>query len=687
MPARPLPPTTRTLSFLALALCAACQGSGGSTGGVADTTPPAITAFSVAASSAGVGDTLAVSAAASDAESAVRYAWTAAPAGCGTFADAAASATTFTAAVAGTCTVTLTASSAGGSAQQTAQVQVSTVPPTDHPPKVTAFSVAQSAARVGDSFAVSASATDPDGDGVTLAWTATPAGCGTFAAPAAAATTFTAASAGTCSVRVTATARALTATQAADVTITSAGGGGAPTHHTAIDPLAGPPNGGTIWPNDTGSRAVMIRDAAPGAAGDLLGLFRTEGPAAWYLLRSSDGGASFQYLTASNAEPSPADAARIWSSGITQDTVTHKVHVLWHAQYGTTSRYARIALTRDGAGHVSGWSWEAENVPGPTFNTASSWNGFAKVDIKEVLDGNGAHVLAVVGMDQPSDTRIQRLLLCRTTGASALAPAATADWKKATDATSAGCDVVAAYNSGATADAADAGAFLRLTNQSTDWMREHTADFAFAQAGGDRSLHLFDGPFYYNDTWSSSNPGDIRRWRLAASGTNWTLDAGVNGLVLATGNASYRATLGSAYGTSAHVWVVYGAPDGLHVDRSESGSGWTHDAVASPDTTANGFWWTAISVGADDSQVYLYWERQTFGSGGGRVALSGYHDASGWQTTDETSLFARDPAYDSGQGGADSWTPIQWGSGLGVLCYPYSQWLQTPVSYHVHAMY
>jgi hypothetical protein len=555
-------------------------------------------------------------------------------------------------------------------------------------PSITSFSLGRTTASVGDSFAVSGTATDPGGGTLTYAWTASPAGCGTFASASSAAATFTAVLAGTCSVQLTASARGLTASQAGTVTIGVPCASCQPTHDIALDPIPGPPGGAAIWPSDSGARPVLIADRTTGAAGDVLGLFYAgDVGGTWYLLRSADGGASFQYLAASNAEPDASGDRQPWSYAIAQDGQGFKVHTVWSRSAESQARYNRVALAHGAGGHVTGWSWEAENVPGPSFLTGGSWMGFAKLGLQEVIDGNGKPLLLLVGMDQPSDTRIQRLLACRTAGGSsaALAPAGPADWRKPTDVGTSGCDVVAAYSSGAV-DAADAGAFLRLANQPYDWLREHTSDFTFAQVGADRSLHLFDGPMYYDDAWvGAASPGEIRRWRLAASGASWTLD--VNGQVVAAGDSQTRATVGAAYGTANHAWFSYGGTDGLHVDRSEGGSAWTRDAVPSPDGTEHAWWWSALSVSPDETAVYLSWERDRF-SPGSVAEKAGYHDGTSWTILDESSLFTRDPAW-GGSGsaypGASNWTPIQLGAGVGVMCYPYSQWMGSP-SYHVHLL-
>src|SRR5512140_155681 len=157
----------------------------------------------------------------------------------------------------------------------------------DHAPVIDTFTVASSAV-VGAGLQVAGAAHDPDGDAVAYAWTVDPTGCGAFAAPAAAATTFTPAAAGSCTVRLTVTAGGKTVARSGAVTVSApcTGPSCAPQHHFALDP-APAPAGVVLAPNDTGARAVLIEDRAPGAAGDILGLFYNMGGsgAVWYLVR------------------------------------------------------------------------------------------------------------------------------------------------------------------------------------------------------------------------------------------------------------------------------------------------------------------------------------------------------------------------------------------------------------------
>lgn len=589
-------------------------------------------------------------------------------------------------------------------------------PAPDHSPVITSFVVSATTPAIGEAVAVAAAAFDADGDALAFAWTAEPAGCGTFALPAAAATTFTAAVAGSCTVRATVTARGKSDSRSAAVTVPggcgdvqvdplncgscgnvcpsgACGAGACVDVRTAIDPLPQPPNGRNLWPSDTGARPTLLADRTPGGRGDLLGLvYAGDGTAgdAWYLLLSTDGGATFSYVEASNPEPTPDPERRRpgVGSGVAQDSVGWRVHAAWAPQGDRQARVHRIALAHGADGHVSAWSWEAENAPGPTFSTAGAWDGTAKLGLAEVVDGNGGHVLVLGAMDQPTaqgaDACIQRLLACRTAaGTRALAPAVEADWVRLTDG-GPGCDVIAGYSTGAADSCGSPTPLLALTAQSAQWMYEHAADFTFAQLPADRSLHFFDGPMYYVDGWVGPNPpGEIRRWRFVPSGAGWSLDASSSGAIVAEGDASTRACLGSTHATPSHVWLVYGSPTGLHLDRIGAYGAWTHDAVPQPDATVHAWWWTAVSVSPDESRVYAAWESwDPDHLSPPYRERSGYWDGATWKIEDDSASFARYGPF----AGSTSWTPVALGAGIGVLAYGYQDWNRPRQHYHVHTL-
>jgi hypothetical protein len=682
---------SRTFTYraaqVALALTLAC---GGSTGGGSDVS---IDSLSVPPT-ATVGVAAAVSGTASSVNgNPLTFAWSIAPASCGGFDNAALASTTFTAAQAGTCTVSLIVTAGNQSASDSAQVVVSAA--TDQPPVIDTFTVPGSATN-GTAVNVSVTAHDPNGDAITYAWSATPSGCGTFGNAAAAATTFTGTQNGTCTVRMTVTAKGLTGSRSQGVVVstpcTGAGCGGT---LQAVDPLPQPPNGINIQGEDTGARHNLWKDQNPAGSGDLFGVFRA---GAWqagssgtyYLLVSTNGGASWSYLTIGGTAPTSANGTTLHEQTLCQDTVagSYKVHYVTWPDGAATSLYHRLALTYTG-GHISGASWEASDVPGPAFNAAGSTypQGAAKVMIQEVVDGSGNHVLVLAGMDRPSATRLVRLVASRTAaGANPLAPTATTSWRKLTDATAAGYDVLLAKN---TDTGVDSAAWLNLTNVPNSGggagASEHESDFTFAQLGSNASLHFFFGPYYYND---ANAYGDIRRWRLTASGVNWVNDAAVNGAVVAPAASFNKPCLGNSKGTASYAWVTWGDGAGIHIGRVDASGAWLKDAVPQPDTSAatSNWWFSAINVAGDGAQIWAYWERISLASGVAWTDTRRYYSGGAWGTATNDTAYFNTPS-SSAYGSATEWSPIGgMPAGIGVMVYGDTDWNGATQHYHLHVV-
>jgi hypothetical protein len=450
----------------------------------------------------------------------------------------------------------------------------------------------------------------------------------------------------------------------------------------AVDPIGLPPNGQYPYAVDTSSRPQLLRDANPAGRGDLLGLFKTPGDV-YYLVLSTNGGASWPWLEASSGSPPPADGYYLQDQAICQDTVGYKVHWATVPQHATSVRYHRIALEYGEDGHVSGWHWEAANQPGPALNTESGAHQ-GKADIQEILDGSGNHVLLIVGIDQPSGTRIARLVAaCTSAGANALAPTLATHWTKLDG--SAGVSVLCARN---TDTGVDTAAMLNLTNVQVA-TAVHNYDCTAAQLdNGD--LAVFFGPMYFNDPDDS---GDIRRWRFTRSGGTWALDSGVNGAVVVAVSATSKPCMGNAVAQGGYAWFTYWSPTGLHVGRVNSSGTWMADAVTQPDTShgaQSGYvWgWSAIGFGRDGTLCIQYERDDVFAAVGSRwIEFSGYLSGSAWVLSNDLTLWQRSSGYTSGNSdGSTSWSSIRGAHGAGVFAYPYVDWATGHPHFSVHSL-
>jgi hypothetical protein len=633
---------------------------------------PTITSLTVPASAI-AGQSIEVSASTSAGQAPVSYNWS--DQGCGSFANPSASTTTWSRSTQGTCTLTVTASSLGGSDSRSATVSVSAAPIA---PTLTSFTVPTSAIA-GQSIEVSAS-TSAGQAPVSYNWS--DQGCGSFANPSASTTTWSSATPGTCTLTLTASSLGGSDSRSATVSVHELPPEGTLVR-TRADDFPAPPSGRTAIAPDRCALALIRRDRTPSASGDLFSFFRASAYStgdAWYLMASADGGASWTWFSASNAEPNPAPNSD-WNhdSTLAQDSVHYKVHHLYWRSGQTLAEYNRIALSHDGSGHIAGWSWEAENVPGPAFSTSGSNGNFAKMTLNEAVDGNGQKVLVLFAVDQPSGTRIARLVATRTApGASAFSPTGLASWKKLTDVEVTGYDVLGSYNSDASVDAA---AMANFTHQPADTMQQHTTDHCWQQLPADGSLHAFFGPYYYND---QTTTGQIRRWRLVRSGANWALDASINGSEVSSSDGLTRPQMGGCYASPSFVWLTYGKPgSGLVVDKVGTSGSWISNALPSPDSTPEAWWYAGLSVRGDEVTAFLIWERWSLDVHTWRES-SGYFDGKEWKIVDESDFWTADGV--NGWNGAANWLHGAWPDGLTVFAYPYSDWATTQQRHHSHTI-
>jgi hypothetical protein len=440
----------------------------------------------------------------------------------------------------------------------------------------------------------------------------------------------------------------------------------------AVDPIAQPPVGGSLGADDKASSPMLLRDTNPAGGGDVFGVFRVD--SGFYLLLSTDGGATWRFLPASGGAP-PAVGVRVPATAITQDTSTYRVHWVAFPVDAPNALYHRVALAYAG-GHIAGWSWEAADRPGPAFDASHGTDGAPRIALEEALDASGAHVLILSGVDQPSDSVPRRLVAARTSaGARALAPAATSDWGKVTDG-SAGFSVLGAWSTGAP----DPEALINFTGQDVDVaVKEHNSTIALAQLPADGSLNVFTGTMYFNDT---DNHGDITRWRLTRGTSGWSLDGSASGKYIAPANPSVRPCLGNAVATVNYVWVTWGDARGMHVGRVDAGGAWSADPVASPDTATNVWWYSALNVADNEIEAWLMWERN---DGTTPVDSFGRWDGASWTTIADTALWERNPSWVGPASGAAIWTPIgHRPRGVGVMAYGYAEWGAPTLHYSVH---
>jgi hypothetical protein len=273
--------------------------------------PPVISALTAAPLTAHPGDLVSLSLTATDpASRPLAYAWTALPAGCGTFSAPAAAASTLTAVLLGSCTVTATATAGTQSASRS--VVLSVVAPNSGPPVISALTASPATTHPGDLVALSVTATDPASRPLSYAWATVPEGCGAFSSTTAAATILTAVSVGTCSVQVTVMAGTQSASAVVDIAVFAPGStvptpmprvaysysaltsSGATTPAAAISGL-GP---SVVWWSRAGDTSAWAGDSQDGYDERIANDPATNVPSAYVIEASANGGGAWTTLVA-----------------------------------------------------------------------------------------------------------------------------------------------------------------------------------------------------------------------------------------------------------------------------------------------------------------------------------------------------------------------------------------------------
>lgn len=455
----------------------------------------------------------------------------------------------------------------------------------------------------------------------------------------------------------------------------------------AVDSGFTPPNAKTPYWGFDETTAAMVADRNPGKAGDLCGLIistdNTTANSVWYLVVSQDLGATWTWLTASNAEPNQQANPIPQSAAIVQDTSNYDLHHVWQHYSTATLLYNRVTLSYDGNGHITGWSWAAQNKTGPSFN-ATATSPPARVDICEVIDANSVHRLLLSWVDQTSTTTIVgRLHAAVTTPAIALAPTGAASWCKITDSTATSADDILGAWSLTTAT--DANAMVNFTSLTSYVVDTHSSQHSVAQiaaAGGD--LAFIYGGFFYND--QAHSPGKLWRWRFTnASGSNWTVDNAAKGVVVETDNGTSGPCVGHLVGTANKIWLGYVSPGtGIKINSYNTSGTETTNAISSPDANTSKLGYVAFGIDSSETKCWAMWTLST-GFGGLLYERSGYYDGSAWLVYDDSWVWNQNGW--SQTSGAVPWRRIRdMPKGIGVLAYGYDTYSSGAWKYHAHVL-
>jgi len=346
-----------------------------------------------------------------------------------------------------------------------------------------------------------------------------------------------------------------------------------------------------------------------GAAKDLVAIYWDEGLSAYRCRVSQNNGASWNKVTITSL------------SGIGDNRIACQLQDasgVVHAFFeDVTVGYARFSLTRDGSGHVTGVTQNAQMVL-PSLAADGNWNwkpyGFL------VTDGVGTTKICCATMVSANTDAINRLGHIEVTWAP-LNVSATSGWLNAAGTTSS-YDTI--YTGSALSD-----------------LDSHVAIVLGAQLPSQGEINLFFGLDSGNETLNiqGNGKGSLRRARISTSGANWSVGT-VSSLMSST------ASLGPGpccVGVSSR---------GIHLLYRNTGPQLVFGLV----DTSNG--WTAIDVSvasmypgysdplcvgqfacnADGTQFWCVYVRTAVTGGGGGVDVTyGHYVASSWINTTDTN--------------------------------------------------
>ncbi len=388
------------------------------------------------------------------------------------------------------------------------------------------------------------------------------------------------------------------------------------TSFTQVNPMPLPAAASQALQGIVSGAPSIVQDQKPGAAGDLLmPVFGNDGY--WYLFASQDGGQSWAYIRA------PSASVGTHTGGICQDTVNYNLHLVTNSNADTTNiYYSRLALTRDSNGHVTGWTWDAQQVligAAPTDEDATD----VRFQIIEAVDGLGNKGLAVAYLYAPAAFS-STLAMRKTTVAAGVSPAATADFV------------------GLDGGAAETVVTTTPVDTSTacggsPWWNIHDMLIGLAQHPVTHVLYVFRGPAGDPAACSgAANQQSVILWRYTADAAdaNFTLASSTAGETLSAGTASQTAHWGGTFPTQDSIWICFVSPTGPQFDRVTSDGTYHASVLPNPDTTGSNAGYLSMAVNAAQTGAWATW----VGTGDGYTdTWSGHWNGSAWDNVTRVS--------------------------------------------------
>ena len=374
----------------------------------------------------------------------------------------------------------------------------------------------------------------------------------------------------------------------------------------------------------------------------------------WYLYASQDEGQTWNYIKAPSAEPN----TQTHTGGICQDTVNYMVHFISNSDNNSGNLYySRLALTHSN-GHVTGWTWDAEDVlvgNAPYDVDATD----VRFQIIAAVDGLGNNVLVLAYLYAPA-TAASTLAMLKTTVTAGVSPATTSDFVLLNGSV----PTVASPETVVATTPVDTGADC---NGVAYW-NIHDMLIGLAQHPVSRTLYVFRGPAGdpAPNCSGTANQQSVLLWQYTADqlDSQFTL-ALPSGTVVSAGTSSQVAHWGGTFPTQDSIWVCFVSPTGLQFDRITSDGVYHSSVLPNPDTTGSVAGYVSMAVNADQTGAWATW----VGSGDSyQDTWTGHWNGAIWDNVQQVSNIDM-----SGFGNS-----LYWRGGLAVTERSDSGYIESP---------
>jgi hypothetical protein len=360
-----------------------------------------------------------------------------------------------------------------------------------------------------------------------------------------------------------------------------------------------PAHDGSPAMNWLSGEIAIVKDSV---GGDLVSFFK--GSTSLRAAVSRDLGVTWSWVD-------PAAVINIGKPGTIHQDRLGKVHIGYGGISGPAS-YARLALARDGAGHVTGFSAE---VTGVTLPGGANPGMDIRFQIVPGKDQAGNDTIFFATYDDPGSGARGRIQAGKTTPGAALAPTASAHFVRL--------------------DGTTGGATTIFTGGSAAIDSSHNNGVEMAQHPASLDLWFQWGPIETGDT-NTQNQNPVRRLRVTPSGPS---AFAVGSTVTVESFSTFAPEVGSVVSTPNSVFMARFSPtNGYVIDRIDSSGNVTANAIPSPHPVARSGGYVVLAVNSTGDRAWAGgWISYTSVSNGSSFWAQ-YWNGSTWQKFTDTSL-------------------------------------------------